>query len=315
MAVSAALLTALLVFVPDWSVLGNALSHLDVRWALLAWMLLNGDRLLMAYKWSLLLATRGQRLALVDATGLYCNATIWGLALPTTVGVDTLRTVLLKRRGIAVTDALSSIVVERALGFLSALALALVSLVVIESTWPTQGRYRVLLILFAAGLAASAALLIFSFSAGAFDGLERLLPVRWRNTKPARILKQLHQAYCAIGGHSATIIAFLLLTVVEQLIAIPFTWAVARGMALNVSLPALISALPLALLLARLPASFDGIGVFEATFTAVMSYAGMPPTQALAVAVVSRLLNVLAVVPWWLGYSLARACSCRTKIR
>lgn len=300
------LLAALLVFVPDWSVLGNALRHVDPRWALLGWMLLQGDRVLMAYKWALLLATRGPRLSLFAATGLYCNATIWGLALPTTVGVDTVRTVLLKRRGISVADALGSIIVERALGFLSALGLALMSLLVIESTWPASGGYRWLLILFAAGLAGGATLLVFSFSRGAFARLERLLPMRWRDTPPVRILKKLHDAYCAIGAQRSTIVVFFLLTLIEQLIAVPFTWAVARGMALNVSVLALIGALPVALLLARLPASFDGIGVFETTFTAVMSHAGMPPAQALAVAVVSRLLNVLAVVPWWLGYSLQR---------
>jgi hypothetical protein len=72
-------------------------------------------------------------------------------------------------------------------------------------------------------------------------------------------------------------------------------------MGLEVSLVALAASLPLALLFARLPISFDGIGVFEGIFVLLMSLGGISAPQAGAVAVVSRILGAIAYLPWWLA--------------
>jgi uncharacterized protein (TIRG00374 family) len=301
---SAVVLTALFALVADTQGTWRTLTLLDGRWALLALLILTADRLLMSYKWLLLLAVRGYRMSVVDATTLYCSATLWGLALPTTVGADAIRMLLAQRRGIKATDALSSIVVERGIGFLVSLALALTALLVLERTWPAASHYRYILIVCGAALAAGAMLLVLSFSQHAFDVLRRLIPSRGRESRFVRRLEHLHEAYRSLGTEPSTMAAFTFLTFVEQLIPIPFTWAAARALGLDVSLLALLAAMPIALLAARLPVSFDGIGIFEGIFIAVMDHAGVRPAQSLAIAIVTRVLVLLTLLPWWIAYSL-----------
>lgn len=303
-AISALLLTVLLVFVVDMRETWSTLRLLDVRWALLALLFLTADRILMTYKWLLLLALRGYRFSLLDATRLYCSAMMWGLALPSTVGADAVRTLMLRKRGVNVTDALCSIVIERGIGFLAALALALVSLFVLQWTWPQAAHYWYLFVIGAAALASGALLLAFSFSGRAFELLESMVPSRWRQSGVLRKLKHFHEAYRSLGTRPSTIAIFTVLTILEQLIAVPFTWAVANALSMEVSLAVLVSAMPLALLLARLPVSFDGIGIFEGIFIAVMSYAGIRPGQSLAIAIASRVLQIIALLPWWVANGL-----------
>ncbi|HEY8507954.1 MAG TPA: lysylphosphatidylglycerol synthase transmembrane domain-containing protein, partial [Steroidobacteraceae bacterium] len=174
-ALSALVLAALLVFFVDVEETWHTLQQLDPRWAVAGLFLMTVDRLLMTYKWLLLLGIRGYSMPLLDATALYCRAMIWGLALPSTVGADAIRTLLATRRGVRASDAVSSIVVERAIGFLTALALAIFSLAVLDYYWPEVDRYG-LLPLCVLALSAGLLLLVFSFNHRAFTLLERMVP-------------------------------------------------------------------------------------------------------------------------------------------
>jgi uncharacterized membrane protein YbhN (UPF0104 family) len=61
-------------------------------------------------------------------------------------------------------------------------------------------------------------------------------------------------------------------------------------------------ALPLALLVSRIPISIDGIGVFEGMFIVLMSIAGLSAAQAVAIAVVGRILQTAVLIPWWMAF-------------
>ena len=82
----------------------------------------------MTFKWTLLLRAQGYRLPLFQGVMIYCTSMVWGLALPTTVGADAIRAVMVTKRGFNGTDVVTSIVIERMVGFVLALALGLVSL-------------------------------------------------------------------------------------------------------------------------------------------------------------------------------------------
>lgn len=303
-AVSILLLAVLLTFIGDSRETWRVLQLIDFRWALLGLSILTFDRLLMSWKWLLLLAQRGYRFSILDATRLYCTAMMWGLALPSTVGADAIRTLLLRRRAVQMSDAVSSILVERGIGFIAALVLALISLGALQWLWPQAASYRYLFVLTGGLLAAAGLLLMFSFSARAFEILQSLLPARLRQTAVMRKLEHLHEAYRSLGTRPSLLVVFASLTLAEQLLAVPFTWAVGHALGLELSFLALLAALPLALLLARLPVSFDGLGIFETIFIAVMSHAGIRPSHSLAIAIASRLLQLMALLPWWLAYQL-----------
>jgi uncharacterized protein (TIRG00374 family) len=310
-ALSALVLAVLLVFFVDVEETWQTLQRLDPRWTVAGLFLMTVDRLLMTYKWLLLLGIRGYSLPLLDATALYCRAMIWGLALPSTVGADAIRTLLATRRGVRASDAVSSIVVERAIGFLTALALAIFSLAILDYYWPEVDRYG-LLPLCALALSAGLLLLVFSFNHRAFTLLERMVPARWHGSMIMRRLENLHEAYRSLGAQRSVLVWFTVLTLLEQLITFPFTWVVAKGLGLEIPFVTILIAMPLAILISRLPVTFDGIGIFEAIIIAVLAQAGVNPAQGLALALASRVIVLLALLPWFVTYG-ARDGSLRAR--
>src|SRR5690606_16604305 len=60
------------------------------------------------------------------------------------------------------------------------------------------------------------------------------------------------------------------------------------------------AAVPLAILVSRLPISLDGIGVYEGIFIAIMALGGVRPADALAVSLAARALQIVVWLPWWL---------------
>jgi uncharacterized protein (TIRG00374 family) len=116
-----------------------------------------------------------------------------------------------------------------------------------------------------------------------------------------RILRQLHASYQAYKENKGILAGFFALTLVERGIDILLTWIVARGLGIEVSLVFVAGALPLALLVSRIPISINGWGVFDGMFLLLMSLGGISPAESIAIALVARILTPLAYLPWWMA--------------
>src|SRR5690606_35348503 len=131
---------------------------------------------------------------------VYCGAMMWGLALPSTVGADGIRVVLVRRLNVRVDDALATILVERGVGFVSALLTALAGLLVLRALLPDLGVYANALLGGAVLLVVAIAALAFSFSSTSLSSLMKLLPRRVEEHRVGWLLAQLHAAYRSLAG-------------------------------------------------------------------------------------------------------------------
>src|SRR5690606_34971651 len=126
-------LALLFTYVVDGRQMLRILGSFSPVYLILALLVITLDRVLMTYKWTVLLKAQGHRLPLLQAVTIYCTAMVWGLALPATVGADAIRAVMVTRRGFDGTDVVTSIVIERVIGFILALALGIVSLFILRA--------------------------------------------------------------------------------------------------------------------------------------------------------------------------------------
>jgi len=290
----------LLIYVVDLRSVLATLSNCDPMWtgvALLAFLI---DRVLMSYKWGLLLSIRGYSISLAHKLMVYCSAMMWGLALPSTVGADGIRVMLVRRFGVRVDDTLATILVERGIGFIVALLTAVASLILLRAMLPDDTAYDYALALGVAGLLGAFTILVFSFSDHALDSVLRFVPTRFRGSKVVRLLERLHEAYVSLASDRPRIAAFSALTLAEHITVIICYGLVARALEVSFNPEFIFAAVPLAILVSRLPISLDGIGVYEGIFIAIMALGGVKPADALAISLAARALQIVVWFPWWL---------------
>jgi uncharacterized protein (TIRG00374 family) len=149
-------LLGLVLYLVDFRELPGILVSLN-PWYLLAFAaLFYLDRVLMAYKWSPLLQALNVRVPFSLLFRLYLVAPLVGMVLPATIGVDAFRMYSLARHRVSARAVLTSIIVERMIGFIAMLVLASVSLglafYLMRDQWTDFARLGWLLLLLA-GLA------------------------------------------------------------------------------------------------------------------------------------------------------------------
>ena len=230
---------------------------------------------------------------------VYCSSMMWGLALPSTVGADGIRIMLVRRFGVRVDDALATILVERGLGFVSALLMAVASLIILRAMLPQDVIYDYGVAFGVAGLAGAIGILLFSFTDGALNSVLRLIPRRFADSGAVRLLMRLHEAYASLGTDRRRITTFSVLTLVEHILVIVCYALVAVALKVEFNAVFMFAAVPLAILVSRLPISLDGIGVYEGIFVAIMALGGVQPADALAVSLAARALQIIVWLPWW----------------
>lgn len=295
------LLCALLVLIVDPRTVLRTLLRCDPFWAALAIVALTLDRILMSFKWGLLLAIRGYAMTLWQKLMVYCSSMMWGLALPSTVGADGIRVLLAHRFGVRADDAVATILVERGIGFVSALTSGLIGLLVLRTLVPDASAYRYPLLAGFALLLSVIAILMFSFSAGALDSIRKLMPKSIAASRAMKLLERLHLAYRSLAVDRPKLATFSALTLLEQLLMIFCYWLVASALGIALNSVILFAAVALAILVSRLPISIDGIGIYEGVFIGILNLAGIRFEDALAISIAARALQILVWMPWWLA--------------
>ncbi|HEY7639348.1 MAG TPA: lysylphosphatidylglycerol synthase transmembrane domain-containing protein [Steroidobacteraceae bacterium] len=301
-ALSIALVVLLFTYVVDAREVAHILQRFDASYLVLALVVVTLDRMLMTFKWTLLLRAQGYRLPLFQGVTIYCTAMVWGLALPTTVGADAIRAVMVTKRGFNGTDVVTSIVIERMVGFVLALALGLVSLAILRSIGVLDARFDRALYLGVAMLIGVTLLLVAALDERLVSKVVARLPAKVRASKVMNYLERFAAAYRSLGGARATIAKFSALTVLEQVFSVAFPWVLAKGLGVPVDLLLLLGVLPITTLISRLPISFDGLGVYEAVFVGLLVLAGIDAAAALAIAISGRVIQLFAFLPWWFVY-------------
>ena len=301
-ALSIALVVVLFTYVVDGHEVLRVLHRFETKYLVLALIVVTLDRVLMTYKWILLLRAQGYRLPLLQGVMIYCTSMVWGLALPATVGADAIRAVMVTKRGFNGTDVVTSIVIERMVGFVLALALGLVSLAVLRGLGVLDARFDIALYLGVAMLIGVTALMISALNQTLVSEVVAQLPRAVRDSKIMSYLDRFAAAYRSLGGARSTIAQFSALTVLEQLFSVILPWTLAKGLGVDVDLLLMLGVLPISTLISRLPISFDGLGVYEAVFVGLLVLAGIDAAAALAMAISGRIIQLFAFLPWWVAY-------------
>jgi len=303
------LVTTVLVGVIVWQLGGvtdviGVMGRMHPEYIALVLLVNTADRALMTFKWIQLLRSRGMDLPFLHAMRIYCASMVWGTFLPATAGADVVRAFSTSRTGLDSNVVVSSIIIERMVGFLSALLLGLISLVLLSLSGSLDPRLRVTWFVGMLLLIGATSVFALSFNKRAFEWLETRLLYPWRENRLMQRFRHFYGIYRGYQDDKKILVVFFALTMGEQLLPILHSWLIAWGLGIEVSLLYVAGAVPLSILISRIPVSIDGLGIFEGTFILLMSLAGVSAPEAVAIAFMGRILQTASWLPWWLAHVL-----------
>ena len=285
------------------------LIHGQPIYLFLAFIIALGDRVLMAYKWTLLLKPKGIRLPMTSAIGTYWVSSFLGVFLPATVGSDALRVYAVVRGGYGTADVISSIVIERALGFIALFTFVLVSIILsiavfgqhfFSGMWNLFGIFAALLMLCTAAV-------YLSLNTAVLRRLNTAVVRRGVHVEHHKFVakaRELYQSYAAYRHYKATLFTFLALSLIETLF--PLFWTYFLALAFNIHVPLLyfFILVPITLVLVRLPISLDGFGIQEGAFVYFLGLIGVARSEAFSLGLGSHILAIVSLLPGGLLYSV-----------
>ena len=291
-------ISALLLFIAlrwvNFSMVRDRLGQVNLFWFFLAFLTLFIQVLILAVRWREIIHWCGKPLSLRQALRYVMIANFFNQTLPSSVGGDAARVVLLARGGAGWAASVYSVIIDRVFGvlFLALLVIGCLpwSLTLIKDPVGRAG-------LFVIGFGCLVASILFlALGSKPLSFLERWTPTR-------------HLAAAATIATgivtSRSIVRIAALSIAIHLLTVASAWCAAR--AVNAPLAptaALFLVLPV-ILITIVPISIAGWGVRESAMVVAFAYAGLPDTDGLLVSLLfgaaTFLVGALGGLVWISG--------------
>jgi hypothetical protein len=297
----AIILLLFILYQVDFQSVLQTIAGTDMRYVAAVLALAFLDRYLMAFKWGILLRARGIAISNTEAFRIYLASGFVGTFLPGGVGADVFRALRTTMNGPKLDRVTASIVVERVIGMLAVIALALLGLAILPGIddHRFRGLYYVVwtfLILVMIGLLISIQTRTYS--------LVRSLLGRFEKYSVVRMYLDFHDAYMRLSRHWKVLVVFGVLSFLEQGVLCVMNFFGARALDLPIELIHFFALIPLSSLAVALPISVGGIGVQEGAYMFLFGLAGMSGAESLSLSVLMRIIGWMMLIPGGLVFSL-----------
>jgi len=281
----------------DWSQMAGRLRHGHPLDFVAAVALVLIALVIGAYRWWLLLRGAGVHLGARRLARVYAVSTFSNTFLPTNVGGDVTRALLVVRRGPLLTRVAVTIVVDRIGGLAGLLGIAWIAFALQPAVVP-DGAQVFLAWVTAAVIVGSllTALAVFRGSRLA----RALIPKRFVSV--ARESRSLLQSY---AHEPAMLLALLALSLLFQALISLQLVMLARAIDVHLSFATAAVVLALVTVVTLIPISIGGFGVREGSYVVLLSGASIAATEATLISVLSVAALFLASLPG--AFVLARS--------
>ena len=282
-----AVILAILAMGIDMRESARAIAAIDLRYLALVLGLVAIDRAVMILRWLLLLRASGIAIATRDAAQLFLVSSFVGSFLPAGVGGDAARAYGLARESTSGSEALASVAVDRVLGVMSIVVMAVVGVL----AWrPAQGDARVVWAIAALTIACVA----FFF---ANVWLRWMIPDAHHGHFIARRLIRLSDALGRYRNRRGVLVHVMAWSIVVQLLRITQAYFLGLGLGLTVPYSYYLLFMPPGLLMLLLPVSISGFGVPQAFIVWLLLPLGVPETQSFALSTLIVLTGLAGNIP------------------
>jgi uncharacterized protein (TIRG00374 family) len=287
LAITAAILAYLATNI-DMAAAARATAAVSRPHLILVLVMVALDRAVMILRWILLLRASGNPIATADATRLFLVSSFVGSFLPAGVGADAARAYGLARENTAGSEALASVAVDRLLGVVSLVLMAIIGVI----AWAPQGQtdWRI-----AAGIAVALAACLAVFWAN--EWMRRLIPARRHEGFFTGRILRVTDAVGRYRDRRGVLVHVLVWSIVVQVLRITQAYILGVGLGLTVPFTYFLLFMPLALLLLLLPISISGFGLPQGGIVWMLQPVGVPESQAFALSTLIVLTGLAGNLP------------------
>lgn len=296
-------LYALVFYWTDASAIASQLSRTRLDVVLAAVLLYAAGQAISAWRWQLLLAPVALDVPYQRMLAFYFIGMFFNLFLPTIVGGDAVKALLLTRETGATARSTISVFMERNVGLCS---LVIVAMVAAAFAPPVE--------LFGLSLGALTWILALGYIAAnvvlSSPVVYRLADRLIAATPLSRFRPRAESLYQALVPYKRAPVSVLVgvgLSFVHQAIVIAVVFLNARALALDVPFAAVAVFVPLVSLAGMVPISVNGLGVREALYILLFGRIGVPAETAVSLALLYLAVTFLASLPGGLAYVMQPA--------
>jgi uncharacterized protein (TIRG00374 family) len=265
------------------AVVSVSLPHLILVLALVAL-----DRLVMVWRWILLLRASGAPVSPTHAAEIFLISSFVGGFLPAGVGGDAARAWALSRHTAQGSEALASVVVDRILGVLALVAIGVAG----AAAWaPVFGG--------AAAIGMAMAVIVAAVLAAFWaDRIVRMLVPDHRHHGP--LARRLLRVADAVGRYRArrnVLVQVMIWSLVVQLLRILQAYLLGRGLGIRVPFRYYLLFMPVGLLMLLLPISVSGFGLPQGVIVWLLRPMGVPDERSFALSTLIVLTGLAGNLP------------------
>ena len=221
---------------------------------------------------------------------IFFVSTFVGTFLPASVGGDAVRAYGLSKEGVTGVDAVASVLMDRLLGVVSILIVAIAGAVLARELIDIRALFPALALLTL--LCAAALAVVFSPRAAA--GVARVLSWLPRGRQTGARLVAAIQRYADFHLPMANV---LLCSIAVQVLRVLQTYCLGLALGLAVPLGVYFALVPIILFIVLMPITINGIGTTQAGFVWLFGRAGVASAPAFALSVLFLGIAVVGNLP------------------
>ena len=287
LAITAAILAYLATRI-DMAETARATAAISPPHLMLVLLMVGLDRAVMILRWVLLLRASGNPISTADATRLFLVSSFVGSFLPAGVGADAARAYGLARENTTGSEALASVAVDRLLGVVSLVLMAIIGVIV----WAPQGRtdWRIAAAIIVALIACVA---VF----WANEWMRWIIPAHRHEGFVTRRVLRLTDAVGRYRDRRGVLVHVLAWSIVVQVLRITQAYVLALGLGMTVPFTYFLLFMPLGLLMLLLPISISGFGLPQGVIVWLLRPMGVSDSQSFALSTLILLTGLAGNLP------------------
>lgn len=282
-----AVILALLARGIDFGESMRAIAAIDLRYLALVLALVGVDRCVMIWRWILLLRASGVAITTAAAARLFLVSSFVGSFLPAGVGADAARAYGLAREAVSGSEALASVAVDRVLGVMSIVLMALVGVF----AWRGGPDHTPLL--YAIGALTTGCLAFFWSN----HWLRWVIADRHRDHAVARRVLRLGDALGRYRDRPLVLAHVMAWSLLVQVLRITQAYYLGLGLGMTVPYTYYLLFMPIGLLMLLLPISISGFGLPQGVIVWLLRPLGVPVAQSFALTTLIILTGLAGNIP------------------